>query len=233
MAARLNQPEDGQMLKIAIFDGSTLFRQGLIQVLPSDFVAVGEARSADEGVAKLMQGLSPDIILVDAAPDRAGDAIRALKEAAPETKVVYLTDGIDAGRLRAALQAGADGYLTRDRSPEALAQGLRLVAMGEKVFPSDLALLLTQSTPLSSGNAMGPRGISTRETQILHYLQRGESNKQIAIRLNITEATVKVHLKSLLRKINCSNRTQAAIWAMNNGIDNELAVVGGNAAARA
>ena len=100
-------------------------------------------------------------------------------------------------------------------APEALIQSLQLVTLGEKVFPTNLATMLLDM------NAPGPQhsigGLSPREQEILQALVTGASNKLIAIRLGITEATVKVHLKTLLRKIDVNNRTQAAIWAMNNG----------------
>ncbi len=97
--------------------------------------------------------------------------------------------------------------------------------MGEKVFPTHLAQLLVSSRGDELGQDVPPRrkGLSQREVQILRCLLNGNSNKMIANHLNITEATVKVHLKSLLRKINASNRTQAAIWALNNGIGDQAA----------
>ena len=201
-------------LTVAIFDGNTLFRQGLIQLLPADFDVVAQAASVEDGLAQLAQR-SVDVILMDADARSASAAIASIKAAQPAAKIVYLTDGVDGDRLRSVLEAGADGYLTRNRSIEALAQALRLVALGEKVFPSDLAALMTSR---NASTPTGPRGISTRETQILQFLLAGESNKAIGRHLAITEATVKVHLKSLLRKINASNRTQAAIWGMNHGI---------------
>src|SRR4051812_43819098 len=115
------------------------------------------------------------------------------------------------------MNAGADGYLMKDVSPEALIQSLELVMMGEKVFPTNLAAMLfdlnNASSPMNS-----IRGMTPREHEILQALVTGASNKLIANRLGITEATVKVHLKTLLRKIDVNNRTQAAIWAMNNGV---------------
>jgi two-component system, NarL family, nitrate/nitrite response regulator NarL len=126
--------------------------------------------------------------------------------------------------LRDAMNAGADGYLMKDVSPEALIQSLELVMMGEKVFPTNLAAML-----FDLNNASSPvnsiRGLSPREQEILRALVTGSSNKLIAIKLGITEATVKVHLKTLLRKIDVNNRTQAAIWAMNNGFTAEGAPI--------
>jgi two-component system nitrate/nitrite response regulator NarL len=99
------------------------------------------------------------------------------------------------------------------------------VMMGEKVFPTHLAALLISGRINTSAFDMpsARKGLSQREVQIVRCLLNGDSNKVVANHLNITEATVKVHLKSLLRKINATNRTQAAIWALNNGFANEPA----------
>jgi len=101
-----------------------------------------------------------------------------------------------------------------------------LVLLGEKVFPTSLAALLI-SGPVDNVVEMpgGRRGLSERENQILRSLLKGESNKMIANRLGITEATVKVHLKTVLRKIGAANRTQAAIWALNNGYDQNAPIL--------
>jgi two-component system nitrate/nitrite response regulator NarL len=110
---------------------------------------------------------------------------------------------------------GADGFLIKNVSPEALIQSLQLIMLGEKVFPTNLASMLLDMNAVSPQHSV--RGLSPREQEILQALVTGASNKLIAIKLGITEATVKVHLKTLLRKIDVNNRTQAAIWAMNNG----------------
>jgi two-component system nitrate/nitrite response regulator NarL len=125
--------------------------------------------------------------------------------------------------LRDAMNAGANGYLMKDVSPEALIQSLELVIMGEKVFPTNLASMLLDMSAITPQHSI--RGLSPREQEILQSLVTGASNKLIAIKLGITEATVKVHLKTLLRKIDVNNRTQAAIWAMNNGFTAEGAPI--------
>ncbi|MDE1149403.1 MAG: response regulator transcription factor [Azospirillaceae bacterium] len=216
---------------VLVIDPSTLFRQGLRQLLPQDFRVVSEARDVEATRAELAaptlnevsNGKAPGrgitLVLFDVTD--AGEfrsTVSQLHSLFPEARLVYLTNGFDAPRLRMALEAGIDGYLTKDRSSNALIQSLHLVMLGEKVFPSDLALLLTQQNHGNVGTGSPHKGLSMRETQILRALVRGESNKVIANGLHITEATVKVHLKSLLRKINCNNRTQAAIWALNNGL---------------
>ena len=106
-----------------------------------------------------------------------------------------------------------------------LIQSLQLILLGEKVFPTTLASMLLDMT--AAGPQHSVRGLSPREREILQLLVTGASNKLIATRLGITEATVKVHLKTLLRKIDVNNRTQAAIWAMNNGFTAEGAPIRG------
>ena len=111
------------------------------------------------------------------------------------------------------------GYLLSDISTDALSYSLQLVMLGEKVFPTQMASFWTQ-TPMRSGASASKAiasKLSNRESEILHCLVDGSSNKAIARRLDITESTVKVHMKSLLRKINAANRTQAAIWGMEAG----------------
>ena len=149
----------------------------------------------------------------------AGD-LQQLRSAYPEARIVVLASDFAVDALRDAMNAGADGYLMKDVSPEALIQSLELVMMGEKVFPTNLAsmLLNLDSTPPTLKSI---RGLSPREQEILQALVTGASNKMIANKLGIMEATVKVHLKTLLRKIDVNNRTQAAIWAMNNGFSAE------------
>ncbi len=206
---------------VLLIDANKLFREGLSRLLLDvPFRVTAEYASVEEAVAD--PSIQADLVLVDPGEDAgAASRIGALRRQRPEAPLVILTGGLDARRLTQALEAGVSGYLMKDMSADALAQSLRLVMMGEKVFPTHLAELLVsgqmQPQPASEITALR-KGLSQRETQILRCLIDGDSNKIIASSLGITEATVKVHLKSLLRKINAVNRTQAAIWAMNNGI---------------
>jgi two-component system nitrate/nitrite response regulator NarL len=132
-------------------------------------------------------------------------------------RFVVLADIIDQASLTASYAAGAAGFLLHDISPEALYESLRLVMAGERVFPSDLATMLAGwnwRARLQFDRA-GANRLSERETEIVLCLADGMPNKVIASSLTITESTVKVHLKSILRKLGVSNRTQAAIWAIN------------------
>ncbi|QJE72612.1 response regulator transcription factor [Aerophototrophica crusticola] len=210
-----------------LIDANKLFREGLKRLLDeSPFHIVAEAGNVREGVTMAEQGLKPDLILLDLVNggEEEAEAMRRLRQVLPNSRMVVLTTDLCTRRLSNALEAGADGYLMKDLSSDALTQSLRLVMMGEKVFPTHLAALLISGRVNGNGLEMpvSRKGLSQREIQILRCLLNGDSNKMIANHLNITEATVKVHLKSLLRKINASNRTQAAIWALNNGIGGEF-----------
>ena len=206
---------------VFLIDSNKLFREGMKRLFDgSPFQVVGEAGSLRDGIASAAE--LPSLVLVDPASgnEEEVEAMRALRAEHPGLRIVVLTSDLCTRRLSGALGAGADGYLMKDIACESLMQSLKLVMMGEKVFPTHLAELLVSGRAEEIGTEQPARrkGLSQREVQILRCLLNGHSNKTIANHLSITEATVKVHLKSLLRKINASNRTQAAIWAMNNGI---------------
>ena len=118
------------------------------------------------------------------------------------------------------LRAGVDGYLVKDLSPTALSLSLLLVMQGEKALPSTLAGVLADDPGEARNGAsiQAQSNLTEREEQILRCLLNAYCNKHIARALNISEGTVKVHLKSLMKKIAAANRTQAALWARNNGI---------------
>ncbi|KAA0598421.1 two-component system nitrate/nitrite response regulator NarL [Azospirillum lipoferum] len=218
-------------INVFLIDANKLFREGMKRLFEgTSFNVVGEAGTLREGLSTLGTGKNPDLILIDlpSGADEEVDAMRSLRENHPSIRIVILTNDLETRRLSAALGAGAGGYLLKDIACEALMQSLKLVMMGEKVFPTHLAELLVSGRTEDMGAELPTRrkGLSQREVQILRCLLNGNSNKMIANHLNITEATVKVHLKSLLRKINASNRTQAAIWALNNGIGDQAAETG-------
>ena len=214
-----------------LIDSNKLFREGLKRLLDdSPFQIQAEAGNLREALSSVENGLKPQLLLLDLqnGGDEEAEGMRRLRALLPDTRMVILTSDLCTRRLANALEAGADGYLMKDLSSDALAQSLKLVMMGEKVFPTHLAELLVSGRTEDMGAELPTRrkGLSQREVQILRCLLNGNSNKMIANHLNITEATVKVHLKSLLRKINASNRTQAAIWALNNGIGDQGAEAG-------
>lgn len=216
-----------QNVEILLIDANKLFREGLKRLLDSSpFIISAEADTLTEGMATLETGLRPKVALVefDAGTDDVSQ-LQAIREKYADIKLVVLAASTrNIHHLARCFEAGADAYLLKNISPDALKQSLKLVLLGEKVFPTRLAALLVSGQvdaykPATASADL--EGLSEREVQILRCLLNGHPNKVIAKKLNITEATVKVHLKGVLKKINAANRTQAAIWALNNGLSSE------------
>jgi two-component system, NarL family, nitrate/nitrite response regulator NarL len=201
--------------RTVLIEANRLFREGLKHLLNDTRFEVGsEYNTIDLALAAGEADAAPELVISGQAVKDEAD-LRAIREAFPSARIVVLADDLTVDVLRAAMGGGADGFLIKNVSPEALIQSLQLIMLGEKVFPTNLASMLLDMSAIAPQHSI--RGLSPREQEILQSLVTGASNKMIAIKLGITEATVKVHLKTLLRKIDVNNRTQAAIWAMNNG----------------
>ena len=212
-----------QFIKTLLVNRSRLFREGLKTFLASSPVPVeGEAADLKEALTLVRGGVRPELIVFDFVENDLGDldVMRQLGRLAPNSKLALLTGDISTNKLQQALDAGVDGCLARDISPEALIHYLGLVMAGERAFPVELARMLFARHASAEDNhgTLFQNGLSRRESEILGCLIDGDPNKIIARRLQISEATVKVHLKTILRKINAANRTQAAMWALQNGI---------------
>jgi two-component system nitrate/nitrite response regulator NarL len=170
---------------------------------------------------------APILFIVDgnSQPDGAADLVRHLKSHFPAGRVVILADHFDTSDVAAAWDAGADGFCLSAITHDVLVRTLELVMLGEAFLPSTVALSILddvahQSQRRSQGGLWGisesdlkSKKLSTREAEILICLKDGASNKVIARMLNLSDATVKVHVKTILRKVGVSNRTQAALWA--------------------
>ena len=148
-----------------------------------------------------------------------GDAswLRRLRENAPELKLVILTGALSPSVLAQAWDADVDGCLLKDLSLKLLVRSLQLIVLGQRILPDQLRSLEPGLIRQKWANSVDKRGLSAREEQILRFLLRGNSNKEIATRLDISDVTVKLHLKTLLHKLGAHNRTQVAIWAHNHG----------------
>ena len=203
---------------ILIIDDHPLFRKGLTQLIQTaaEFNIVGEASGGKEGIA-LAHSLRPDIILLDLnMKDMSGiDVLKALKPADIDTRIIMLTVSDNAEDLVAALRAGADGYLLKDMEPEDLLVNIRAAGSGRMRLSDKLTGMLARALseerrPTSPGEA----GLTEQEGKILELITTGKSNKLIAHDLGITEGTVKVHVKHLLKKLNLKSRVEAAVWAI-------------------
>ncbi|HEY9537025.1 MAG TPA: response regulator transcription factor [Kiloniellaceae bacterium] len=205
-----------------------LFLEGLKSLLRGSAFDTKQEVSSVAELDLFDEDDAPELILIELRGEVAELAqdIQQLREALPGAPVVVLTDERDPGTLAACLHAGAAAFLLKDISLEALIHSLKLAMLGQKVMPTELAMaLINGATGMqpADGRSIADYGLSDREMEILRCLVNGDANKVIANRLDITEATVKVHMKSLLRKIKAANRTQAAIWALNQGLAPGLA----------
>jgi two-component system nitrate/nitrite response regulator NarL len=166
------------------------------------------------------------VLLIDASGHQV-DAVELIARARrlfAEARLVVMNDDIDIETMSRCFAAGLDGYLLEDISQQSLADSLRLVRLGEKVFPSRLASIIVDYSrqlvePQICMDKVRAHNLSEREAEVLKCLVNGDSNKLIARKLEITESTVKVHLKSILKKTAADNRTQAAIWALKRSAD--------------
>ncbi len=208
-------PEEPQ--SVLIVDDHPLFRKGVIQLIEAEprFRFVGEAAGGREGI-ELARRLNPDMILLDLnMKDLDGvGVLRTLKEEGVDSRIIMLTVSDHAEDLLAALQAGADGYLLKDMEPEELMQQLAEAARGKITISERLTQLLVASLrekPRPSN--LSEAGLTEQEARILDQLVAGKSNKLIARDMGITEGTVKVHVKHLLKKLNLRSRVEAAVWA--------------------
>lgn len=203
---------------VITIDDHPLFRKGVADLLSMEpsLRLVGEAASGAEGV-ELAKRLNPDLVLLDMnLPGMDGIAtLKSLKDADLDARVVMLTVSDSEDNIIAALRGGADGYLLKDMEPEDILGRLLLAADGRTVISERVTDLLAQALreevrPKSVEEA----GLTEREEEILRLIAQGQSNKLIARQLDISEGTVKVHVKHLLKKLNLRSRIEAALWML-------------------
>ena len=208
---------------IWLLDAQPLLRAGLRSQLDSNgFQVTFEAATIDEATHRVAQGDRAQLVVAELAVGGVG--VGRLKSSMPGTRVVVLSESAELAYLSEMFGSGADGFILKSISPRALVESLRLVLLGEKVFPSVLtnflgALQAQQPVVPAERLRVGDVALSQREMEIIRSLADGQTNKSIAKELSITEATVKVHIKTVLRKLGVSNRTQVAIWALQQGLN--------------
>lgn len=216
--------ETAKKIRIALIDDHTLFRSGLKALLTrqSDFEIVGEAADGLEGV-KLVEQIKPDIVLLDLdMPTMSGnEALAQILETDPSMKVLMLTVSEDGDDLAEGMRLGAVGYQKIDA--DFLLQSIRHAVAGDSVISpemtSKLVMKLRNDTYRASSASADIESLTPRERQTLAWLARGVSNKEIARTLDLAESTVKVHVQSVLRKLNIKSRVQAAVFAVEHHLD--------------
>lgn len=206
---------------ILVIDDHPLMRKGIVQLIAmtDSLRLIGEAGNGQQGLELACQ-LRPDLILLDLNMRGLSgmETLKAIKATDLEARVIILTVSDSEEDVVAALRAGADGYLLKDMEPEEVLHSLRIAAQGRMALGERVAEILADA--LRHQNQPRPAdgvNLTEREQDILALIALGHSNKLIGRALKITEGTVKVHVKHLLRKLNLDSRVEAAIWAIRNG----------------
>jgi two-component system nitrate/nitrite response regulator NarL len=210
-------------IRVLLVDDHTLFRSGIKALLQRQpgFEVVGEAGDGLEGV-KRAKSLKPDVVLLDLhMPGTSGrEALQLIVEEAPGAHVIMLTVSEDAEDLLDCLRAGAQGYLLKNINAEFLLHAVSCAAEGEAVMSPQMTAKLMQN--VRAGSKPQPAAdhdkLSPREREILTFLARGASNKDIARALELAESTVKIHIQGILKKLGISSRVQAAVYAVEHDL---------------
>lgn len=202
-----------EKITVLIVDDHPMMRLGVAAIISdqSDMAVVAQAGTGEQAV-ELFRLHKPHVTLMDLRlPGMSGvDAIRTIRRESPRARFVVLTTYEGDEDVHQALEAGAQGYLVKGMSPEALVDALRRVHAGHRVLPPPVARRLESRTPNSD--------LSAREREVLLLIARGKNNKEIAATLGITEGTVKCHVTMILSRLGVSDRTQAVVAAAHRGI---------------
>jgi len=210
------------MTRILLVDDHPMMRRGMRQLIEMQegLEVVAEAGSGEEALT-VVATHQPDMILMDLNMKGMDGvlAVEALREKGVDACILMITVSDSESDVIAALRAGADGYLLKDLEPEELTAALLQAERGQLVISPQLTRILARvlREEKTHSNSLTAE-LTGRERQIVGMIAAGSSNKQIANALGITDATVKVHVKNLLKKLNFRSRVEAAVWAVSNQI---------------
>lgn len=211
------------MITIFLADDHPVVRDGLRAILETqpDFAVIGESGTGADTVAQV-EALRPDVLLLDLEmPEMDGvEALRQLRRIRPDTRVLVFTAYDSDERILAAVQAGVQGYLLKGSPRDQLFDAIRVVHEGGSLLQPAVASKLLRQVQSRSDQAGASRAgeLTPREIDVLRQLAQGQANKQIAVKLGISERTVKFHVSSIFRKLDAANRTEAVTIAAQRGI---------------
>jgi DNA-binding NarL/FixJ family response regulator len=209
--------ESSEKIRVLLVDDHHVVRQGLVMFLGLDpeLQVVGEAADGAQAV-QLADQVKPDVILMDILmPVMDGlTAIQKIKQAHPEIEIIALTSVLEDDKVYKAVHAGAMGYLLKDTRADELAKAIKAASRGEVQLHPEAAKRLIREVRMPES----PEKLTERETEVLRLIAKGLSNKDIAMQLVVSEKTVKTHVSNVLAKLHLPSRTQAALYALREGL---------------
>ena len=219
MAAPLNGPT-----RVLLVDDHAMVRRGLREFLGmfEDIEVVGEASDGQEALTATDR-LRPDVVVMDLNLPRLDgvEATRELRATRPDVEVVALTGFVEEARVMAAIEAGAAGFLLKDAEPDDVAAAIRAARNGEMYLDPAVAGVVARQlrTPGTSGTSADDTVLTPRERDVLALMAQGLPNRAIGDALGITERTARTHVSNILAKLGLTSRTQAALYAVEQGLD--------------
>ena len=215
------QRKTANPIRILVVDDHAIIRKGMRAVLElvPDMELVGEAENGKQAV-KMNLDLHPDVILMDLMmPEMDGIAsIREIRAQRPESRILVLTNFAGEDMIFPAIKAGAMGYHLKDSSPEALVEAIRQVFRGESSLHPLIAKKVLEEFHAHSEHQLSNEPLTQRELEVVRLIAQGYENREIAVQLVVTEATVRTHVSNILGKLHLASRTQAALYALREGL---------------
>jgi DNA-binding NarL/FixJ family response regulator len=209
------------VIRVVIADDHAVVREGLraFLALQEDVEVVAEAADGEEAVSAVDR-FTTDVALVDLVMPRVDgiEAIRRIRAAHPETRVIVLTSFVDEDKMLPAVRAGASGYLLKDVQPQELVEAIRTVHGGGTLLHPAVVEELVREVSRDGERGRPDSPLTEREREVLALIARGRANKAIAFELGVAEKTVKTHVSNILAKLGLTDRTQAALYAVREGL---------------
>ncbi|MCB9419879.1 MAG: response regulator transcription factor [Ardenticatenaceae bacterium] len=210
-----------QPIRVFLADDHAVVREGLVALIETeeDMEVVGAAENGEEAVRRVLH-YQPDVTLLDLHMPRKGglEAIVDIKEALPDARILVLTSFGDDENVFTAIKSGALGYLLKDTPPHELIRAIRNVHEGKSALHPDIALKVIRELNRPEEKPLTEDPLTEREVDVLKQVARGLSNEEIAEILVVSERTVRTHVSNILGKLHLANRTQAALYALREGI---------------
>jgi len=213
--------EQSEIIRVLVVDDHAIIRKGIRAVLDlvSDIDLVGEAENGKQAITLDLE-LTPDVVLMDLMmPEMDGIAcIKQIREKRPKACILVLTNFAGEDMIFPAIKAGAMGYHLKDSSPEALEEAIRQVYRGEPSLHPLIAKKVLEELHAPPKDQDGYESLTPRELEVLNLIAKGLENREIAEQLVVSEATVRTHVSNILGKLHLASRTQAALYALKEGL---------------